>query len=383
MKILQITPYYPPSLGGIQFFVQSLSRHLECLGNDIDILTINTDQAEAVERTPEGVLIRRCKLDLSLYRALISGGFLQRLLTSDGYDIYHIHIPFHIGLEAAVIASKRNHIPLVATHHGQGLNGSPIYTILASSYCWMCQAFSLRGVDRLIFLTPSYAQSIWLPESVRQRTRIVQTGTEVNQFSPNHDGCQIRSRYGLDAHLPLILFIGYLGLSNRYKGVDYLIKSLVKVREEVSNVKLMIVGDGNWIPQLKSLTGTLYLENNVIFTGPIDNQHLPGYYAAADVFALPSISGPENSPVVVFEAMASAKPVVASNLPGVRDIVQDGKTGLLVPPKDSDQIAQALLKFISDREFARMAGRNARKQVESYSWHHCVQEMIAIYRELL
>ena len=114
MRVLQITAYYPPSIGGIQYYVESLSEALVNQGHQIDVITTNTDNIDAFEKTYYGVNITRCKLDFNLYRAVISREFTKRLLTSTDYDIYHIHIPFHLGLETAILASKHNKIPLLS-----------------------------------------------------------------------------------------------------------------------------------------------------------------------------------------------------------------------------------------------------------------------------
>ena len=181
----------------------------------------------------------------------------------------------------------------------------------------------------------------------------------------------------------MLIFVGHLGKTNRYKGIDYLIRAFKKVLKEVEEVKLLIIGGGDWLPELKSLSGELELNNAIIFTGPIENHHLPQYYAAADAFVLPSIRGPENSPVVLFEAMASGLPVIATDLPGVNEIVRPEETGLLVEPRNIPELKTALVRVLSDPDFQSSAGKKARVLAESYSWHQCAHDMENIYGELL
>lgn len=383
MKLLQITAYYPPSLGGIQTFVQRLSQYLADRGHKVDVLTVNTDRAAPEEVTPHGVRVIRSPLDFHLYRAVLSRSFVKRLMNASGYDAYHIHIPFHVGLETAVLAAGRHKTPLVATHHGQGLRGSLLYSMMARSYSWFSRTLSLRGVDVPVFLTESYAQSLHLPDAVQRRMQIVRTGAEVQQFSAGGRGTAVHQKYNLTPNDPLILFVGYLGKSNRYKGVDYLLQAFVQVRQQIANARLMIVGDGDWVPDLRQLARKLQVADRVIFAGAVENRLLPDYYAAADLFTLPSISGPENSPVVVFEAMASARPVVATTIPGVRDIVKHEETGLLVPPKDVAALAGALIRVLRERPFQQQAGQRARQLTEQYTWSHCAERMEEIYRALL
>lgn len=381
MKILQLTAYYPPDIGGIQIFVQNLSRALVNRGHDVDVLTVNTDFASSFETTCEGINVRRCQLDSHLYRAVISREFSRRLFQARAYDVYHIHIPFHFGLETAVMAAKRNGTTLIATHHGQGLDGSFIYSAIARTYSWLCQAVSLRFVDCPVFLTESYKRSLWLPDAVQRRTKIVRTGTEIRSFGIEVDGSPIREKYQIGADDPMILLVARLHRANRYKGVPYLLQAMTNVLQHINNAKLLVVGDGELLPELKQQAMELHLAHAVTFTGAIDNSELPAYYAATDVLALPSISGPENAPVVVFEAMAAGKPVVASNLPGVCEIVEHERSGLLVPPKNVEALADALVQMLSDSAFRSRAGEHGRSLVRNYTWDTCAMNMETIYGE--
>ncbi len=381
MKVLQLAAYYPPSLGGIQFYVQSLSRALVKQDCEVTVLTMNTEANAPSEETQGSLRIKRCQPDLNIYRALISREFNRLLMKATEYDVYHLHIPFHVGLEMSVIAAKRNGIPLVVTHHGQSWVGSPLYTLAASSYSYLSQALVLRGVQRLIFLTQSYAEELWLPRSVRSKTRIVRTGADIERFSPTVSGENLRQTLGLSASTPTLLFVGSLHRANRYKGVDYLLKAMLQVKTTLPNVRLLIVGAGELLSEWQALAKQLELEDTVTFLGAIDNHHLPEFYAVADSLVLPSLHGPENSPVVVFEAMASGKPVIASDLAGVRDIVTQD-SGVLVPPRDVDALARAITTVLSDSEFRKKAALHARQRAEMYSWDHCAREMLQNYQEV-
>jgi glycosyltransferase involved in cell wall biosynthesis len=383
MKILQITAFYPPSLGGIQLFVQSLSKSLVEIGHQVDVLTINTEYVVPEEITPHGIRIQRCKQDFNYHRGLFSLEFFFRMLASRAYDIFHIHVPFPYGLEVAVLSSKLSGIPIVATHHGQGLHGNIMYTAIAGSYSIFSRVISFRLLNTIVFLTRSYAQSIWLPNGLRQKIRIVPTGADLDTFLPARNGYQIRKKYAVPESSPLLIFVGHLGKTNRYKGIDILIKALNKVLKEVEDVKLLIIGGGDWLPELKSLSRKLNLEDAIIFAGPVENQFLPDYYAAADVFVLPSLRGPENSPVVLFEAMASGLPAIASDLPGVNEIVRQEETGVLVEPRNTLELSAAIVRVLLDTDFQSSAGKKARIFAERYSWDQCAQDMKILYRELI
>lgn len=384
MRILQVTAFYPPSLGGVQFFVQRLSQSLARRGNEVDVLTVNTEGVRSYERCSDTMTLRRCHLDASYHRGLVSTELCRRLMAAKSYDLYHVHVPFPLGVEMAALASRRNGTPLVATHHGQGIQGDPLYVVVAGSYSVFSRAVSFRALDRLVFLTQSYADSLWLPQRVRRRVRIVATGADISRFSPTRDGSGVREQYRLSPEVPLVLFVGSLRAGNDYKGVDHLIRAVPEIRRLVPGARVMIVGGGDLLRQLKEQARQRELNGIVVFTGPMANEKLPEYYAAADLFVLPSIpGGSENSPLVLFEAMASGKPVVASRLPGVCEIVRDGETGLLVPPAEPQKLAVAVARLLDDETFRSEAGLTARAAAESHSWDNCARRMEGVYRELI
>lgn len=382
MRILELTAYFPPSIGGIQYYVETLSQHLARRGHQITVMTVNTEDGPTDELTPEGVRVHRCKLDTFVYRAVISRDFIKRLLASRDYDVYHMHIPFHLGLEAAGLASRRNGIPLITTFHGQHTRGSCLYTGLASAYSCFSRLISMRAAARTIFLSRSYAGSIWLPPCIQHNLRTVKTGADVEGFKARPSS-NVREAYGIPPSAVVFLFVGSLHRANRYKGVDYLIRAFAALRSAAPNARLMIAGGGELLAPLRDLVAAHDLQASVILTGTVPHTKLPDYYAACDVAVLPSIHGPENSPMVVLEAMACSRPVVASRLPGLCELVEDGRTGLLVEPRNVAQLAAAMQQMAQDRALRRRMGDSARASVQAYSWERCTCDVEAVLHEVV
>jgi glycosyltransferase involved in cell wall biosynthesis len=382
MKILQVSPFFPPNLNGVSYYVSNLTNALSDLDIHVEVLTIDSENVNVIEeKNTLGQKIIRCPLDTRFYRAVISRDFYKRMVSSNSYDLYHLHMPFHLGLEAGVVASVINRIPLIITHHGEGFLGSPFYKVLSKTYAIFYKYVTLQGVDTIVFLTPSYRNVIRLAKNLNKRVRIVRTGSNVHDFSIDVDGEEIRQQYGITRRDKLILFVGNLSPGGQYKGVDVLIRAISIICKDLRNVKLLVVGGGELIKSYSELSASLGITENVIFAGPVDNSVVKYYYAASQIFALPSISGPENAPLVVFEAMASGKPVVATSLPGVVDIVVNNETGILVPPGDERALANTLYQLLMDDESLNRFGLNGRKVAEKYTWKNCAQEMKKIYME--
>lgn len=382
MNILQITPFFYPVVHGGVTYILNLSQNLWQRGHQVDILTVNTENAPKEEVMASNIRVYRCSLNFRYIKGLISFDFARKLFQAKDYDVYHIHIPFAVGLEIALAASKVNRIPLVATHHGDGTVTDIPYSMVAKAYSKFSRSISFGYVDRLIFLTRSYPESLGLSTRIKERLKIVRPGIDLQAFSPLNDGSKLRARFGLDQNDKVLLFVGALVKYNRYKGVDYLIRAMRQVRNRNSHAKLVVVGGGELASELKNLARELNLAQDVIFTGSVPHEQLPPYYAMCNIFVLPSISGPESCGLVVIEAMASGKPAIVSDLPGVRDNIESGSTGLRVPPKNVEALADAILRLVEDNSLRNEMAHNARAEVETYSWQKCAEEIEAIYKQV-
>ena len=174
----------------------------------------------------------------------------------------------------------------------------------------------------------------------------------------------------------------YAGRFDHRKGIETLVRAVA--RQEVkrhANLKLMIVGgytpqakDGLEQERIAKIVNDLGIQDLTTFTNRVEHQELAAYYAAADVCVVPSHYEPFG--LVAIEAMASRTPVVASEVGGLKFSVKDQVTGLLVPPQNEAAFAQAIDSILSDAEWARQMGENARDRVESrFSWDGVAKQL--------
>ncbi|MGI6483837.1 MAG: glycosyltransferase family 4 protein [Methanobacterium sp.] len=384
MKILMLTAFFYPSLAGVETYVLSLSKNLALQGHKIDVLTMNTENAPENEEIFPNVNVKRCKISFNYTKGFVSKNFFKFLLESKDYDIYHAHIPFSFGLESAILASKINGIPLIVTHHGEApsfTNCANVQSTISKIYSTFTRIFCLNFVDKIVFLTKSYCKSLWISPPARKKIKIVRTGSEIEKFLFLQNNAKLKKDLKIPFKDKIILFVGSLSRYNRYKGVDFLIKSMQLVNENDPHVKLLIIGDGELKIELNDLAEKCGVKEQVIFLGAIPNEEIPPYYSICDLVILPSIYGPENGPMVIFEAMASSKPVISTKLPGLIDIVENS-FGILVPPKDINAIADSILTLTNDDKLRIKMGKNARKAAEKYSWKKCAKKMEKLYFEL-
>jgi glycosyltransferase involved in cell wall biosynthesis len=243
---------------------------------------------------------------------------------------------------------------------------------------------NLQRADRLIVVSRTTADEAEQLGADPSKCRLIRTGVDLERFRPC-DRLAARARLGVDPDLPLVLFVGNL---EPRKAVDRLLLALSDVRRVVHGATLAIVGTGasagadDQEPRLRRMVTEMGLGSAVWFLGHVPRDKLPAWYAAADVFALPSSS--EAQGMVVLEAMASGLPVVASAVGGLLDTVEEDRTGYLVPFGDVPQLADRLASLLVDpSRRARMGAAAHEVAVRDFSWQNVVKATIEVYCEAL
>ena len=166
------------------------------------------------------------------------------------------------------------------------------------------------------------------------------------------------------------------------KGQHILIAALARLTAQGRNVRLRIVGDGALRASLKDQARRLGVEDQVLFEGFRDNRELPDYYRRADAFVLPSFA--EGVPVVLMEAMAMEVPCVASRITGIPELIEDGVSGLLVPPADEHALAGAIIRLMDEEDLSRRLGRAARERVlADYQLETNLVQLVDLFRRRL
>jgi glycosyltransferase involved in cell wall biosynthesis len=162
--------------------------------------------------------------------------------------------------------------------------------------------------------------------------------------------------------------------------LQFLVESAKYIVKERGDVLFVIVGDGPLRSNLTAHIAGLGLSRNFRFLGDVKENMLPKLYNCATVFAFPSLQ--EGQGIALLEAQASAKPVVAFNVGGVNEAVREGETGLLVERGNSDVLAEAILKLLSDSYLRQRMGARGREFVlANYTWDICAEKMLKVYRE--
>jgi glycogen(starch) synthase len=305
-------------------------------------------------------------------------------------DVYEAHAVSGYGLLRA-LKKQGSKKPFVHTVHG----------VLADEYeqARKGASLSLRGraanhfMNRLAKLEEETAKNATLVVTISNysfekiiqhynidssKIRIVPNGVDPEKFKPLQDATVARRQLGL-VDEPCVLFVGSL---IPRKGLAFLVKAAEKIVKKNRETKFMVAGEGPLRSQLEKTLDSKNLSGNFKLLGNLKDEMLSATYNCCDVFVLPSIQ--EGQGIVLLEAQASARPVVAFNIGGVNEAVRDGETGLLVARGNADELAGAVLRLLSDKGLREKMGSAARKfVVENFTWDLCAQKMLRVYRESL
>ena len=302
----------------------------------------------------------------------------RRFLGSVRPELIHVQHPLERCLYTRMVQRLEGwRVPLVVTAHS-------LFGEHAEDTIYSLMAPNLRAADRVIAVSEHIAEQAVRLGVAGDRVRVIRSGVDVERFRPR-DRYPARRRLGIHAEVPVVLFVGNL---EPRKQVDVLLQAIRCVRQRVARATLLIVGSGqsagaeDQTDHLVGLSRDLDLAEAVNFVGPVDDQQLVDYYAAANVFALTSSS--EAQGIVALEAMACGLPVVATAVGGLLGTIDDGRTGFLVPPGEIMPLAQRLIDVLQDAHRAETIGTAARQSVErDFSWPRAVEASIQVYREVL
>jgi len=227
------------------------------------------------------------------------------------------------------------------------------------------------------------ANSNWVAEQAaasgapREKLTVVHEGVEIPARASKEQRAAARARWGIAGDQPLL---GCVGVLLPDKGQEWLIRALAELRKEFPDTKLLLAGDGPCRQQLERLAQELGVKNAVIFAGFVKEVEMA--YAALDVFLLPSFFEALNNSLLA--AMTYEVPSIAFNRGALGEIIEDGKSGLLVSGPDVNEICNATAKILRDREFARKLGQEGRQRVEqNFSATRMVEGIIRAYEQAL
>jgi glycogen(starch) synthase len=382
VKVVQVIPEFPPPLvGGGGYHVYNLSRELARRGVDVKVFTLNLGNTSFLERTK----VEKHFGEVQVFRVPAShipkfnyqiAPKLVPLLLKENPDIIHAHGYQVSTTDAALIASKIKKAPLVLTLHGfpRGF-GNPAHR----AHFNLIGKEALKKAKRIISVSHMVARefkAIGVPE---EKIAIIPNGIDLEEYKQLPMGTPFRKRLDIKENEKIVLTIGRL---EKIKGFQYLIKALPSIIQEIGSTKLVIAGpDFNYGGKLKKLTEETNVQEHVIFYGPINGKEKFEAFSAANIVAVPSLY--EGFGMLLLEAMAAGKPLVATNTGAAPEIIQNGKNGILASPGNVEDLAGKIIKLLSDDQLMYLIGQESRKTVEAFNWEKVSEQIHKLYIECL
>lgn len=380
MKIAIVSPVFPPYRGGIGSAAQAEAQELAKKNHDVSVFVPYPRQMASLSSSVGE------KFNLRQLTPVLKWGnaaFLPQLFWQlKKFDIVHLHYPFFGGAEVINCCFRRRHkgTKLVVTYHhdvvGKGWLGK-----FFSWHTKHCMPKIMETADKIVVSSFDYAKNSNLREIFsKDQNKFFEMpfGVDTDRFFPSGKDPDLLAKNNLKMEDKIILFVGGLDRAHYFKGVEILLKAKIQVPE----AKLLLVGDGDLRPQYEKIADDFKIRNKVIFAGSVVREELPKYYNLAEVVVLPSVDRSEAFGIVLTEAAACGKPVVASNLPGVRSVVDYGINGFLVEPGNVKQLADKINDLIHNRDLLRQFGENGRTKVlEKYSLEKMGDSLEKIFSE--
>lgn len=377
--ILFLAGDFPPDVGGIQRYVYGLARAVTGLGRRALVIAPRREGAGPVDAALGCPVVRvpghsKMTLAVSMARALRSqlrsGGVAAVVATKwmpEG--------------PACLLSRAAKHAPMILIGYGREFLPEPGRPVKA-----FVQHRVLRAASLCLAVSHYTAHNFVRAGVPEERVQVIYGGVDAERLAQPEaqaEGQRLREKLGL-GDAPLLLTVARLV---RRKGHDLVLDAMARLRAEGMDVWYAVVGDGPEKEVLQAKAEALGLSPWVIFTGAVADDDLPCWYAACDIFVMPSrdIPGqpPEGLGLVYLEANAAGKPVVGARTGGVEDAIVDDETGFLVPPEDPEALAAALRRLLHDRDLAARLGDQGRQRVESqFTWRHVAERFLTAINQV-
>jgi glycosyltransferase involved in cell wall biosynthesis len=370
-RVLQLSKFYPPVMGGIETVAWEITEGLNRAGAKVDVLCSHHRPATVVERSDHGYRIVRAGsfgrvLSTSVAPAMV--GAMRRL--RDRYDVIHLHMPDPMA--ALAVFANRPKARLVVHWHSDVVR----QRVAMHAYRHL-QDWVLNRADAIIATSSAYAQSSAALRPFHDKVVVIPIGISDSRLSASPQTTEsIRARY------PGKRIVFSLGRMTHYKGFDVLVRAATALPNDTV---VLIGGEGLLLDDLRRTVTEHNLDGKVHVLGHIRDDELPSYFDACDVFCMSSTLRAEAYGVAIVEAMVMGKPIVATDIPGsgVPWVNIHRETGLNVPVGNPVALAAALCSLLADAPMRRRLGQAARHRYEvEFRAELMTERMLRLYESI-
>ncbi len=368
MKVLIVSDIFYPHTGGVPEHMLYLWKNLRDFGHEAKILAPSFGKnypyvGEDIVRMGRAIKIPKNQSFSVLAFGITIPWRLRRFYAHENFDIVHIHGPVAPVLPyfALKYSTAKNFITFHSAHEESF--GYVLWEPILEQY--------FRKIDGLIAVSEVARDSVskYFPGDYR----IIPNGIDTNRFHPD-----VKPMPQLEQYSPKILFVGRF---EPRKGLKYLLQAFPLVIEKFPQAKLIVVGRG-FLERYYRRYVEEHIKGSVIFVGHVSPEDLPRYYASCDIYCSPA-TGAESFGIVLLEAMAAATPIVASEIPGYKKVMEDGREGLFFRTCNPDSLAEKIITLLNEKKRMQEMGQNGRKKALRYDWKIVTKQVLEFYEEVL
>ena len=394
MKILQLNHFfYPGEFGGVSKVMRSISKELARRGHFVVVYTTNAFDPKRkfiirykTKYIIDNVVVYYFNNTIQTNKLYLSITLIDHLCKNlANFDILHLHSWRQIHDFVACNYAIREHIPYVFQPHGSLAKvgvGFFAKRLLDLTLGLKLLKRILKKASKVIALTRVEAdqcRSMGVPE---EKIAIIPNGIDLSEYAELPPKGAFKRKFNIPEDKKIIL---YLGRIHKTKGIDFLVRAYAYLTRKMNfkDAVLIIAGpDDGYLSEIKSLVQGLSISNSVLFTGPLYGEDKLAAYVDSEVYVLPSRY--EMFPMAVLEAYACGKPVVASKVGGLKDLVINGETGFLIEVGSVDQLAKAILFLLNNINEAEEMGLRGKQLVKNkFSIEAVIGKLEAIYKEVV
>lgn len=380
LKIAFYTDSFLPAIDGVVISILNSKRELENRGHEVHVFASGNDRTMQMVKGDRSItVVRGMKFSKYPQYSLALFPLTSKLKQWNmRTDINHVHTPFTMGIHG-LLMSKVDRTPVVGSFHTLFTDSSVIKEyaldnkLLAKTigrYSWRYARLFYNRCDGVA--APSGAIKRMLEKKRVRNVDVVPNGIDLRKFNPDVNGGRIRKRLVKNNRERLVMYVGRL---SREKRIETLIRAAALLKDE--KVRFALVGTGPAQHHYQNMVNRMRLHDRVRFLGFIDNRELPKYYAACDIFCIPSTF--ETQGVVSLEAMASGKPVVGADYLALKELIQNGKNGEKFAPNDSKACARKIRKVLYNMDSYNGMINTAKR----YSIERTTDDLLGLYKKIL
>jgi glycosyltransferase involved in cell wall biosynthesis len=378
VRILYISPYYYPSVAGIERFCEGIATNMCERGNEVHVLTQSIEGYADSEQIKE-VKVHRIKPVFRYSKAIVTPG-IQEKINKISPDVIHIQGPAP-GMENFVRKDNKTRI-IMTCHTDLTLNSSTMYKLVSAIYREFIFPKVVSKLDKVVLTSEAFRYNFKFSKLFANlnpdKIEIIPNAVDVQMFSPG-DRSKREYKNNLNVHSKYYgIFVASMEPLHHYKGAEYLLHAISMLKD--LDITFGLIGEGELKSEYIKIANSLGIRNKVIFPGYVDDMLLVKHYRAADIFVVPSISSAEAQGIVLIEAMACGTPIITTKIHGPQEMVKEGYNGYVVNPRDPAHLAKIIESMLIEEPRLQQMQINARQEaLQKFSWAKIIDKYLRVY----